>query len=183
MTPEDVLSHPPRALSQARREFYFENGYLAVERFVSFSTPTRPPTPFPMRRIPIGRGTPAGWCAGSPPAGRTTTRTPASFPRAGPAATLPYSLPGRERTRRVGVGIHGENHAETIRIVPGAGHTAPGLRSRRAARAELRDRSARDADCRLYRAGTGVADLDDMFPIFVARASRCPRFHASAENR
>ena len=34
MTPEDVLSHPPRALSQAQREFCFENGYLAVERFV-----------------------------------------------------------------------------------------------------------------------------------------------------
>ncbi|MCY4452515.1 MAG: phytanoyl-CoA dioxygenase family protein [Immundisolibacterales bacterium] len=34
MTPEEVLSHPPRALSQSRREFYFENGYLAVERFV-----------------------------------------------------------------------------------------------------------------------------------------------------
>ena len=34
MTPEDVLSHPPRALAQSQREFYFENGYLAVERFV-----------------------------------------------------------------------------------------------------------------------------------------------------
>ena len=47
MTPEDVLSHPPRALSQAQREFCFENGYLAVERFASFSTPALPPTPFP----------------------------------------------------------------------------------------------------------------------------------------
>ena len=34
MTPEAVLSHPPRALSQAERESYFENGYLSVERFV-----------------------------------------------------------------------------------------------------------------------------------------------------
>ena len=34
MTPEEVLSHPPRALSQAERESYFENGYLSVERFV-----------------------------------------------------------------------------------------------------------------------------------------------------
>ena len=34
MTPEEVLSHLPRALTQAQRESYFENGYLSVERFV-----------------------------------------------------------------------------------------------------------------------------------------------------
>ncbi len=34
MTPEEVLSHPPRVFSQAQRESYFENGYLSVERFV-----------------------------------------------------------------------------------------------------------------------------------------------------
>ena len=34
MTPEEVLSHPPRVLSQAQRESYFEHGYLAVEGFV-----------------------------------------------------------------------------------------------------------------------------------------------------
>ncbi|HMB74906.1 MAG TPA: phytanoyl-CoA dioxygenase family protein [Kiloniellaceae bacterium] len=35
MTPEDVLSHPPKVLSQEQREFYFANGYLLLERFVS----------------------------------------------------------------------------------------------------------------------------------------------------
>ena len=35
MAPEEVLSHPPRALSRSEREFYFENGYLSVERFVA----------------------------------------------------------------------------------------------------------------------------------------------------
>lgn len=34
MTPEAVLSNAPRVLSQAQREFYFENGFLAVERFL-----------------------------------------------------------------------------------------------------------------------------------------------------
>ena len=34
MAPEEVLSHPPRALSGREREFYFENGYLSVERFI-----------------------------------------------------------------------------------------------------------------------------------------------------
>ena len=34
MTPEDVLSHPPRVLTQAQREFYFEEGYLLVERLI-----------------------------------------------------------------------------------------------------------------------------------------------------
>ena len=31
MTPEDVLSHPARALTREQRESYFSNGYLAVE--------------------------------------------------------------------------------------------------------------------------------------------------------
>src|SRR5690606_6692183 len=34
MTPEQILDHPPRVLSQSQREFYFENGYLLVEGFV-----------------------------------------------------------------------------------------------------------------------------------------------------
>ena len=34
MTPEEILSHPPLVLSQAQRTFYFENGYLLVERAV-----------------------------------------------------------------------------------------------------------------------------------------------------
>src|SRR3546814_2111805 len=31
MTPEQVLSHKPIALTQAQREFYFEQGYLVLE--------------------------------------------------------------------------------------------------------------------------------------------------------
>ncbi|WP_119681727.1 phytanoyl-CoA dioxygenase family protein [Indioceanicola profundi] len=34
MTPENVLSNPPRVLSQKQREFYFENGYLLLERII-----------------------------------------------------------------------------------------------------------------------------------------------------
>jgi ectoine hydroxylase len=34
MTPEDVLSQKPRVLTQEQREFYFENGYLLLERIV-----------------------------------------------------------------------------------------------------------------------------------------------------
>ena len=34
MTPEAVLSHPPRILSQKQREFYFAEGYLLVERAI-----------------------------------------------------------------------------------------------------------------------------------------------------
>ncbi|MCC7273135.1 MAG: phytanoyl-CoA dioxygenase family protein [Alphaproteobacteria bacterium] len=34
MTPEDILSHAPRALSQAQREAYFRDGYLLLERIV-----------------------------------------------------------------------------------------------------------------------------------------------------
>ena len=34
MTPEQVLSQPPRVLSQKQRESYFEKGYLLVERAV-----------------------------------------------------------------------------------------------------------------------------------------------------
>ncbi len=30
MTPDEILAHPPLTLSQRQREFYFENGYLAV---------------------------------------------------------------------------------------------------------------------------------------------------------
>src|SRR3546814_4368068 len=31
MTPEQVLSHTPIVLTQAQREFYFEQGYLVLE--------------------------------------------------------------------------------------------------------------------------------------------------------
>ena len=34
MTPEEVLSQPPRALSDTQRESYFENGFLSVGRFI-----------------------------------------------------------------------------------------------------------------------------------------------------
>lgn len=34
MTPEQVLSHPARVLTQAQRESYFEKGYLLVERAI-----------------------------------------------------------------------------------------------------------------------------------------------------
>ena len=34
MTPEEILRHAPRLLSQAQREFFFANGYLLVERAV-----------------------------------------------------------------------------------------------------------------------------------------------------
>ena len=35
MTPEQVLAHKPKVLTQAQRESYFENGYLLVERAIS----------------------------------------------------------------------------------------------------------------------------------------------------
>ncbi len=35
MTPEEVLSHPSRLLTQDQREFYFENGYLLVEALIA----------------------------------------------------------------------------------------------------------------------------------------------------
>ena len=34
MTPESILSNPPRILSQAQREHYFTHGYVGVERLV-----------------------------------------------------------------------------------------------------------------------------------------------------
>lgn len=34
MTPEEILSHPPRVLSQARREAYFADGYVMVEGLI-----------------------------------------------------------------------------------------------------------------------------------------------------
>ncbi len=34
MTPEDILSHKPRVLTQKQRESYFENGYILLERLV-----------------------------------------------------------------------------------------------------------------------------------------------------
>ena len=35
MKPEDILSHPPRILSQEQREFYFDDGYLHLDSFIS----------------------------------------------------------------------------------------------------------------------------------------------------
>lgn len=35
MTPEEVLSYEPRVLTQAQQEFYFENGYLLLEKIIS----------------------------------------------------------------------------------------------------------------------------------------------------
>ena len=35
MTPERVLEHPAKVLSDAQRRFYFEHGYLLLEGFVS----------------------------------------------------------------------------------------------------------------------------------------------------
>ncbi len=34
MTPEDILAHPPRVLSDAQRRQYFETGFLAAERLI-----------------------------------------------------------------------------------------------------------------------------------------------------
>ena len=35
MTPEQILAEPPRVLTQDQREFYLDNGYLAVEALIS----------------------------------------------------------------------------------------------------------------------------------------------------
>ena len=35
MTPEQVLALKPRVLTQKQREFYFENGYMLLEKFLS----------------------------------------------------------------------------------------------------------------------------------------------------
>lgn len=35
MTPEEILSHPPRVLTEKQREYYFENGYVTVEGAIS----------------------------------------------------------------------------------------------------------------------------------------------------
>ncbi len=34
MTPEQILKHPPRVLTQEQREFYFENGYVLLEEVI-----------------------------------------------------------------------------------------------------------------------------------------------------
>ena len=34
MTPEDVLAVEPKILSQAQREFFFENGYLLLDKAI-----------------------------------------------------------------------------------------------------------------------------------------------------
>jgi len=34
MTPEQVLSHKPRVLTQKQREFYFAEGYLLLEKII-----------------------------------------------------------------------------------------------------------------------------------------------------
>jgi ectoine hydroxylase-related dioxygenase (phytanoyl-CoA dioxygenase family) len=35
MTPEEILSHPPRVLTEKQREYYLENGYVTVEGAIS----------------------------------------------------------------------------------------------------------------------------------------------------
>jgi len=35
MTPEQILSIKPKVLSQQQREFYFENGYVVLEKLLS----------------------------------------------------------------------------------------------------------------------------------------------------
>lgn len=35
MTPEKILSHPPRVLTQAQREFYFDKGYVMLEGLIN----------------------------------------------------------------------------------------------------------------------------------------------------
>ncbi len=35
MIPEEVLANAPRVLTQGQREFYFENGYLCIERLIA----------------------------------------------------------------------------------------------------------------------------------------------------
>ncbi len=40
MTPEEILSHPARVLSQAQREYYFEHGFVGVESLVPAETLT-----------------------------------------------------------------------------------------------------------------------------------------------
>ena len=34
MTPEKILARPPKVLTHARREQYFEQGYLVLQEFV-----------------------------------------------------------------------------------------------------------------------------------------------------
>ena len=34
MSPEEILSHPARILTQAQREHYFDNGYVGVQNLV-----------------------------------------------------------------------------------------------------------------------------------------------------
>ena len=34
MTPDDILSIKPKVLTQKQREFYFENGYILLEKFL-----------------------------------------------------------------------------------------------------------------------------------------------------
>ncbi len=38
MTPEEILTQPARVLTQAQREFYFEQGYLCIESLVPKET-------------------------------------------------------------------------------------------------------------------------------------------------
>ena len=66
MTPEDILSHEPRVLSQQQREFYFTHGYLLVERVVPQAWIDRlleiTANPIPSRYDgAIVRGKPARW--------------------------------------------------------------------------------------------------------------------------
>ena len=39
MTPEQILSIPPRVLTQSQREFYFNEGYILLERVIGEDEP------------------------------------------------------------------------------------------------------------------------------------------------
>ena len=38
MSPEQILSHPPKVLSQEEREDYFDSGYVKVEELIPKNT-------------------------------------------------------------------------------------------------------------------------------------------------
>ena len=67
MKPEDILSHPPRVLSQAQRERYFATGYLAAEGLIPQAWLDR------LSRCPTGFSTRA---APSPPRTRSSISAP-----------------------------------------------------------------------------------------------------------
>ena len=47
MTPESILAEPARVLTQAQREFYFEQGYVVAEDFLKTPWLTRMRAAYP----------------------------------------------------------------------------------------------------------------------------------------